>query len=293
MTHTMNLPARIWTAAVAYIALAIGAGLSIAGNVADTFRTRGNAVDTLDIVMAVSWPALVVLMVEMFVSARWTGQGVAMQILRWTGCLSIGAMAMRVSWVHLNDLMLSRGQAADVATLGPLAIDALAIMATALILSGRGQPLVSGTPTLGQAMSKLGDAMDTAITGEMAKPMDIRPAPTAKDIAELDNVAEGVSDAIEKAGQEMASEVDSFLAQITSGGQAQTATPPVPVVRPSTPRGKITDVGAALAMALEARRCGMKNSEVEQLLAAEYGVSTRTVRRFLAGQQGAEAESSD
>ena len=293
MTHTMNLPARIWTAAVAYIALAIGAGLSIAGNVADTFRTRGNAVDTLDIVMAVSWPALVVLMVEMFVSARWTGQGMAMQILRWTGCLSIGAMAMRVSWVHLNDLMLSRGQAADVATLGPLAIDALAIMATALILSGRGQPLVSGTPSLGQAMSKLGDAMDTAITGEMAKPMDTRPAPTAKDIAELDNVAAGVSDAIEKAGQEMASEVDSYLAQITSGGQTQTATPPVPFVRPSAPRGKITDVAAALAMALEARSNGKSAREVEELLAAEYNVSTRTVRRFLAGQQDAETESSD
>lgn len=286
MTHTMNLPARIWTAAVAYIALAIGAGLSIAGNVADTFRTRGADVDTLDIVMAVSWPALVVLMVEMFVSARWTGQGKAMQALRWAGCLSIGAMAMRVSWVHLNDLMASRGQAADVATLGPLAIDALAIMATALILSGRGQL----AKPVDMAIPMTLDNSD----GQMDIPLDTRPAPTAADLAELDRVTEGVSDAIEKAGQEMASEASGYLASIVAGGSTETATPPVPVVRPSTPRGKITEAAAALAIAVEVKKNGGTNADAEAALAAEYGVSTRTARRFLAAQQdAAETESSD
>lgn len=135
----MSKIGKLWTDSVAYLALILGAGLSIAGNVADTYRVRGVHVDTLDIVLAVAWPALVVLMVEVFVSSRWQGLSWPMQWLRWAGCLAIGAMAMRVSWVHLNDLLLSRGQARDVSILGPLAIDALAIMATALILAGRGQ----------------------------------------------------------------------------------------------------------------------------------------------------------
>lgn len=145
----MSKLGKLWTDSVAYVALIIGAGLSIAGNVADTYRTRGIATDTLDIVLAVAWPALVVLMVELFVSRRWDGRGRAMQAIRWIGTIGIGSMAMRVSWVHLNDLLLSRGQASDVALIGPLAIDSLAIMATALILSGRvSRPVVLDIPAV-------------------------------------------------------------------------------------------------------------------------------------------------
>jgi hypothetical protein len=128
---------KLWTDAVAYVALVLGSGVSIAGNVADTYRTRGAATDGLDLFLAAFWPATVVLTVELFVNKRWVGLAWPMQVLRWAGCIAIGGMAMRVSWVHLNDLMASRGQKADVAILGPLAIDALAIMATALILAGR------------------------------------------------------------------------------------------------------------------------------------------------------------
>ncbi len=101
-SNPMGLVARIWTDSVAYVALAIGAGLSIAGNVADTYRVRGQATDTLDIVMAVAWPALVLLMVEIFVSTRWIGLSAWMQALRWLGCLSIGVMAMRVNPVAIK-----------------------------------------------------------------------------------------------------------------------------------------------------------------------------------------------
>ncbi len=285
----MNLPARIWTAGVAYLALVIGAGLSIAGNVADTFRTRQDAVDTLDIVFAVSWPALVVLMVEMFVSRRWTGQGWPMQVLRWTGCLSIGAMAMRVSWVHLNDLMLSRGQANDVAVLGPLAIDALAIMATALILSGRGQV---------KAPADLADLSNPATVSSLnSKPLDIsvqldsRPEPSPADLAELDKVTAGVSDAITRAGQDMASEVDSYLASVMAGGATETSTPPVPVVapavRPSTPRaGKLTDqekLDIRNLMAVNRTFSAMPIGDARTLLAAWYGTSPKSIQRAEAG----------
>jgi hypothetical protein len=140
MKQTKNLKAtlgRVWTAAVAYVALVIGAGLSITFNVVDVTSTRGVQVDRWDILTAVAFPVLVVLMVELFVSRLWVGTRWPMQVIRWAGTVSIGGIAMRVSWTHGHDFFLSRGQAADVANLGPIAVDLLAIMATALILSGR------------------------------------------------------------------------------------------------------------------------------------------------------------
>ena len=67
---------KFWTDSVAYVALVTGAAVSIAGNVVDTQRSRGMQMDSLDVVMAALFPALVVLMVEVFVSSRWNG-------LRW------------------------------------------------------------------------------------------------------------------------------------------------------------------------------------------------------------------
>lgn len=129
--------ANLWTNAVAYIALLASAGLSMAGNVADVFRTRGPATDQLDIVIAVAMPGLVVLAVHMFVSPRWDGLDWPMQTLRWAGCLAIGGMAMVVSWFHLHDLLVARDQPWVATILEPLALDMMAIMATALLLAGR------------------------------------------------------------------------------------------------------------------------------------------------------------
>jgi uncharacterized protein DUF2637 len=127
---------KLWTGAVAYVSLLVGAGLSVAGNLADTYRTRGADVDGLDKVMAAGWPILVLLAIEMFVSPRWSPSRM-FQVWRWIGCLAVGGMAMVVSWTHLHDLMASRGQLFVVTVLGPLAIDGMAIMATGLILSTR------------------------------------------------------------------------------------------------------------------------------------------------------------
>jgi hypothetical protein len=134
----MSKLSTAWTGAVAYVSLLTGSGLSVAGNVADTFRTRGPATDGLDIILAGAWPILVILTIEMFVSRRWAPSR-GFQTLRWFGCLAIGNLAMLVSWLHLHDLMASRGQLPLVAMAGPLAIDGMAIMATGLILSTRGR----------------------------------------------------------------------------------------------------------------------------------------------------------
>lgn len=133
----MTTIGKLWTAGIAYVALAVGAGLSIMYNILDTMQVRGAAFDWADLVTAIAAPGMVVLMVEVFVSRWWIGTPWYVQALRWAGVLGIGGVAMRASWTHGHDWMASRGQTEDVAMAWPLAIDLLAIMATALILTGR------------------------------------------------------------------------------------------------------------------------------------------------------------
>jgi hypothetical protein len=250
---------QIWTDSVAYVALLAGAGLSIAGNVANVVRTRGADVDTLDIVLAVAFPALVVLMVEVFVSARWRGLNWPMQVLRWVGTLAIGAVAMRVSWVHLHELMLSRGQAGDVATFGPLAIDALAIMATALILAGRGRTMPA--------------PMDTAPERVTWPTQPIQPTPT------------------QTIGDEMATEARTWLDTLASTALDTSTTPAFPLeIIPVSPAPRSNEVKAesvpasaqvliwAWADADEADR--PTPGQADALVAAEHEVSPRTARRW-------------
>lgn len=153
---------KLWTAGIAYVALAVGAGLSIMYNVVDTAAVRGSAMDIYDLVTAIAAPGIVVLMVELFVSNWWVGTYWPMQVLRWSGCLVIGGVAMRASWTHGHDFMIGRGQTADVATTWPLAIDLLAVMATALILAGR---RVRGHVPV-NVRGHVSAVMDTLATGE-------------------------------------------------------------------------------------------------------------------------------
>lgn len=156
----MTTIGKLWTGAVAYVSLLVGAGLSVAGNLADTYRTRGADIDNLDKIMAAAWPILVILAIEMFVSPRWSPRPM-FQVWRWVGCLAVGGMAMVVSWTHLHDLMSARGQLVVVAVLGPLAIDGMAIMATGLILSTRVRGHVAT-----DVGDKIGAVMDTVATGQ-------------------------------------------------------------------------------------------------------------------------------
>lgn len=280
----MTTLARIWTSAVAYVALAIGAGLSIAGNVADTYRTRGGQTDVLDVVLAVSWPALVVLMVEMFVSTLWPATK-PMQAIRWIGCLAIGAMAMRVSWVHLNDLLASRGQDADVATIGPLAIDALAIMATALILSGRGQvamPVAMALPS--------DEAIESATwrdPWELARPVatDDRLATPVAVVEVVDTDCTACCDAGDVASEpDLDEEVATWMA--STRGQDVVKVAKEKVATAKRPVAKY-DQDAARNVIRGHLAIGTPANVIDEKVAAEYGISERTARR-LRGQVAGE-----
>src|ERR1700745_584374 len=150
---------QLWTNAIAYVALAIGAGLSIMYNVVDTVEQRGASLDRWDIVTAVPSPPIVLLRVEMFVSKRWA-TGWQSQTIRWVATLAIGGVAMATSWTHGHDFMLGHGQTATVATAWPVAIDLLAIMATGLLLSGRrGHVAKSGMAMVGRRLTNVLDVI--------------------------------------------------------------------------------------------------------------------------------------
>jgi hypothetical protein len=174
----MSSLGKLWTNSIAYIALAVGAGLSIMYNVLETMAVRGANLGIPDIVTAVAMPGIVVLMVEMFVSRWWIGRPWHMQTVRVLATATIGGVAMRASWTHGHAWMLSHGQERDVAAMWPLAIDLLAIVATALILAGRRTAATDKRPaTRGHGLADIfGDAADVA-----TRPSD----PTDTDMATL------------------------------------------------------------------------------------------------------------
>jgi hypothetical protein len=150
----MSKLGKIWAGAVAYVSLLFGAGLSVAGNLADTYRIRGHAVDGVDIALAIGPPIATLLVAEMFVSA-WPRK-ISIQSIRWFTTVTVGALATIVSWSHINELLAARGQNHLVAILWPLAIDGVAIMAMAKILVTRGHVAMANPPlaTDGQMASE-------------------------------------------------------------------------------------------------------------------------------------------
>lgn len=247
----MNKMTKVWTYGVAYLSLAVGSGVSIAGNIADTYRVAEVAervVDTLDIVISAFWPGAVLLAIEMFVSHLWP-KSVAMQTVRWAGSLGIGFVSMYVSWHHLADLLASRGQDSVVAWLGPLAIDGLAIMATGLILSSRGHKI---------------DVLAPDDFAPATQP--VAPEWTAEDQAMLD-AFERDMDGLDTMGRALDIPVSPAPSLARSNE-----------IKPESVPGDAIVLFSAWAGTPKSDRptAAVRN----ELVAAEFGVSTRTARRW-------------
>jgi hypothetical protein len=258
---------QIWTDSVAYVALVLGAGVSIAGNVANVNRVRGDQTDALDLFMAGFFPGLVVLMVEVFVSARWRGLNWPMQVLRWAGCGAVTIVAMRVSWVHLHALMVSRQQEADVAILGPLAIDFLAIMATALILAGRGQTRPAGRMVFDHL----------APIGPMPP---VAPAARRETVSEILD-REAARTAVPSLADEAQSYLDRLGAELDATTTAAHPVSPAPLTNTVKPES-VPDEAARLILAwgVADRAVRPREGQADALIAAEFGVTPRSARRW-------------
>lgn len=258
----MTSKGKVWSYGVAYISLAVGAGVSVAGNVADTHRIAadsGRTPDGLDIFIAGFWPAAVLLVIEMFVSRLWP-RTFGAQAIRWTASITFGFIAAYMSWIHLSDLLLSRAQPETVATLGPLAIDGLAIMATALILAARGHKVDNGPGFMA--------TVDTAMDRFLAKP-DV---PAARPLPPFDEQAPADTDE---------SVWESLVDRL--GGQEPTLPAPVSPAPVGTPT-----VDKVPATARDMIQTWMDTpvserpsvTDMATLVGAAHGRSSKTVRRW-------------
>lgn len=278
----MTKRAKAWSYGVAYLSLTIGAGVSVAGNVADTHRIaagQGRTPDGLDLFIAGFWPAAVLLVIEMFVSRLWP-QRRGPQLIRWTASITFGFIAAFMSWIHLSDLLASRAQGVTVATLGPLAIDGLAIMATALILAAREHRL-SATPdpwTPDNAAARLSALPDPQLSYALS----------AVDNPEADMSEPSFSATWGQAGRE-ASPVDmssvSIWERLDSDLDRPASVLPAPVSPAPSGSARLdripSDAQDTIVAWLSAAESDRPSpADVDKLVASGWGVSTKTAYRW-------------
>jgi hypothetical protein len=132
-----RLPGRVW----AYAGAVMGGVVSIAANVAHSYVPPAGAPpawapQTGAVIGAVFWPVAVFVAVEILARTTWPASR-RWVALRYAGLLPVGLVAAVVSYRHLSGLLAFYGEDGLTATLGPLAVDGLMVMATgALIATG-------------------------------------------------------------------------------------------------------------------------------------------------------------
>lgn len=173
MTGAMSVRAgRGW----AYAGAILGGAVSIAANVAHSYvppvtAPVGWRPHTGAVVGAVFWPAALFVAVEIVARIAWP-TGLRWAAVRFGGLLPVALVAAVVSYRHLAGLLAFYQEDQLTATIGPLAIDGLMVMATgALVATGRQQPMQRArlsVPVVGEAPARDTDA--AARTGRPRRP---------------------------------------------------------------------------------------------------------------------------
>jgi hypothetical protein len=143
----MSATGRAW----AYIGALVGAGVSVAANVAHSYVPPAGAAAGWSphpgaVVGAVFWPVALLIAIEVLArvawpdAARWT-------LVRFGGLGPVAVVAAVVSYRHLSGLLGYYGEDPITATVGPLAVDGLMVMATGALLA-------TSTTTAATAMSR-------------------------------------------------------------------------------------------------------------------------------------------
>jgi hypothetical protein len=133
---------RIW----AYIGAGLGGAVSIAANVAHSYVPPAPPENapadwaerwsphTGAVVGAVFWPVALFVAVEIFARICWP-EGRRWTALRFLGLLPVAVVAAVVSYRHLAGLMVFYSEDGLTATIGPLAVDGLMVMATGALIA--------------------------------------------------------------------------------------------------------------------------------------------------------------
>jgi hypothetical protein len=125
----------------AYLGALVGAGVSVAANVAHSYVPPAGAASgwsphTGAVVGAVFWPVALLVAIEVLARVAWPAGG-RWLIVRFGGLGPVATVAAVVSYRHLSGLLSFYGEDAITATVGPLAVDGLMVMATGALLATR------------------------------------------------------------------------------------------------------------------------------------------------------------
>jgi hypothetical protein len=136
----------------AYAGILLGGGASVTANIAHSFVPPTHAgPDWTPPVGAVAgatfWPIALFVAVEILARTPWP-TGTRWAALRYVGLLPVASVAAVVSYRHLSGLLGFYGEEPLTATLGPLAVDGLMVMATGALLATA--PGIGRTRRLGE-----------------------------------------------------------------------------------------------------------------------------------------------
>lgn len=127
-------------------AVAIGAALSVSGNITHTVLTDSSVHLAIRIVQAAFLPVILFFAVEVFVRVAWRRRAVLDFVGRAMLLLFPGFGAGYVSYFHLRDLAVLSGEDRIGSIAGPLAIDGLMIGGTVALLAIRAARLAEQLP---------------------------------------------------------------------------------------------------------------------------------------------------
>lgn len=120
-------PAR----ALAWLTFVIGILVSVAGNIG---HAASDGMKPGEWAGAAFWPTALLLSVEILVRVRWQPEK-RWTVARFTGLIVVSVVAAILSYLHLRSLLLFWQYGEFQATIGPLAVDGLMLIAASALLS--------------------------------------------------------------------------------------------------------------------------------------------------------------
>jgi hypothetical protein len=116
---------------ISWLTFVLGIAVSIAGNIGHAASDGMRPGEWLG---AAFWPSALMLSVEILTRVRWQPQK-RWWVARFAALVLVSVVAAVLSYLHLRSLMLFWGEHPFQATIGPLAVDGLMLMAATALLS--------------------------------------------------------------------------------------------------------------------------------------------------------------
>jgi hypothetical protein len=162
----------------AYAGALLGAGVSVAANVAHSYvppaaAGPGWSPHTGAVVGAVFWPVALLVAIEVLARVPWPN-ATRWTVVRFGGLGPVALVAAVVSYRHLSGLLSYYGEDGITSTVGPLAVDGLMVMATGALLA-------TGTATTVRIARQRRDLSPPAEPRHKpASAPEVKPTPSAK-----------------------------------------------------------------------------------------------------------------